>query len=242
MRYLRIRRNQTRKDGSVYAVPLVIDKNRKYGNVTNEVPIKRKKCLLIAGAHDSGKTRWLTRLYDEWSGIWGSKSKSPPLWLGALRPLSSWAEQDHLAEWWDKKAAAAAEQGETVKAWRQLKAWQRADALPDYLTDTGAVLFVDDAHKLSGRKLQLARQCVMTARVWVLATAQENRIPPNLRAVALRRDPQVVRLGTDVAYDVTGIVMWAAIAAAALLGAYELAIVLGGLKLLGNGRRAARQE
>jgi hypothetical protein len=89
--------------------------------------------------------------------------------------------------------------------------------------------------------LDVARRCLLASRVWVLSAADEGRIPPSLRAVTLHREPQIFRLGSEVAYDVTPIAMWLLIVVAMGLGLYEVAAVLGGLKLLGSGQRAARQ-
>ena len=49
--------------------------------------------------------------------------------------------------------------------------------LPDYCRDTNAVLFIDDAHKLAGRKLEIARLCVMASKIHVIAASEEQRIP-----------------------------------------------------------------
>ena len=55
MQYLRIKRGakKVRADGSAYAVPLVIKKTKKYGQVTSEKAISRKYPILITGAHNS---------------------------------------------------------------------------------------------------------------------------------------------------------------------------------------------
>jgi hypothetical protein len=58
----------------------------------------------------------------------------------------------------------------------------------------------------------------------------------------MRRDPQLIRLDSEVAYDATAIFLWLMIAVCIGMGAWEIAAALGGLKLLGSGRRAARQE
>lgn len=243
MHYLRIRQgSRTRADGTPYAVPLVIQKSRKYGTVINEEYVSRRQPVLIVGAHDSGKTRWLRRLYDSAPAIWGAKSSAPPLWISALRPMSAWIEAEHVAAWWDEKAKTESETKVDRPRWSKMKQWERAELLPSYLSETGAVLFLDDCHKLGGRKLQIARECAMAARIWVASASEENRIPPNLRAVMLRRDPQILRLDSDVAYDATALLMWVVIAVSAGMGAWELAAALGGLKLLGSGRRAARQD
>jgi hypothetical protein len=104
------------------------------------------------------------------------------------------------------------------------------------------VLFIDDAHKLAGRKLQIARKCVISSRLFVMAASEEQRLPPNLRNVVLRRDPQIFRLNSEVAYDTTNLFMWAFLVACLAAGWWEAALVLGGLKALGSGRRATRAD
>ena len=236
MEYLKIKngKNQKRADGTHYAVPLFITKNRKYGKVTSEQAISVKKPILVTGAHDSGKTRWLMRLYENSTAIWGSKIKSPALYLDSLSPLSAWIDAPALAEWWDKQ--------DPDTPWQKLKQHDRAEALPTYCQETKAVLFIDDAHKLAGRKLQLARQCVLASKIFVIASSEEQRLSPNLRSVVMRREPQIFRLDSEVAYDATKIIMWMVIATCIAAGFWEGAAVLGGLQALGSGRRAARAD
>jgi hypothetical protein len=57
-----------------------------------------------------------------------------------------------------------------------------------------------------------------------------------------KRDPQIFRLDTDVSYDATNLFMWAVLVACLAAGWFEAAMVLGGLKMLGSGRRAARAD
>jgi hypothetical protein len=228
---------------------MVITKTRKYGEEIDRELISRKRCVLIVGAHDAGKTRWLKRLQEAAAAIWGAKTQAAPLFLGALRPLGGWYDSPHLEKWWDEPAKAEEEakeagqnSSEPRRRWGKLRHWERAEALPDYLNQTGAVLFIDDAHKLQGRKLQIARECALAARLWVVSASEEGRIGPSLRNVLLRRDPQLIRLDSEVAYDATAIFLWLLIAVCIGMGAWEIAAALGGLKLLGSGRRAARQE
>lgn len=256
MQYLKIRhgKNQVRADGTAYAVPLFVEKTRKYGHEIDQTAVTRKKPILVTGAHDSGKTRWLTRLYENAEPIWGAKIKADPLWLSALRPLAAWCDSPCVIDWWEKtrklEEAEQANEGETPgskktdarKPWSKLKQWERSEVLPDYCRDTGAVLFIDDAHKLAGRKLELARLCVMASKIHVIAASEEQRIPPNLRAVLMRRDPQIFRLDSEVAYDATSLLMWLFIAVSMGAGFWEISVVLGGLKALGTGRRSSTQD
>ena len=243
MQYLRIKKgkNLRRADGSPKARPLVMRKNRKYGEVLSEQSLSLKRPVLVTGEHDSGKTRWLERLHAEAEPIWGAKIKATPLWLATFRPISAWTDVPHLAQWWNQGPGAESDEA-AARPWSKLKAWERVDALPLYCEATGAVVFLDDAHKLSGRKLDIARRCIMAANIWVASSSQENRLPPSLRRLMLNREPQTYRLNSEVAYDATTALMWLMMAVAMGLGAWEISAVLGGLKLLGSGRKASRQD
>ena len=242
MEFLKIRRGkaQLRADGSRYAVPLYVTKTRRMGNTISEETISTKRPILVTGAHDAGKTRWLKRMQEHAHEIWGTKSKTAPLFLDTLSPLAAWCDNPAVADWWEQQRTA--EPDDTRLPWKTLKQYARAEVLPDYCKDTGAVLFIDDAHKLSGRKLQIARQCVLASRLFVMAASEEQRLPPNLRSVVMRRDPQIYRLDTEVSYDATNLFMWIILFSCLALGWWEAAMVLGGLKALGNGRRAARAD
>lgn len=242
MEYLRIKRTQkqVRADGSRYAVPLLVTKSKKYGKVISEQNISTKKPVLVTGAHDSGKTRWATRLHEHALEIWGSKIKADPLFLDTLSPLGAWCDTPAVGQWWDEEQNKLPI--DKRQPWKKLKQYERSEALPRYCEATSAVLFIDDAHKLAGRKLQLARQCVIASRIWVIAASEEQRIPPNLRTIVMRRKPQIFRLDTEAAYDATHILMWMLLITCLAIGWWEAAFVIGGLKALGTGRRAARAD
>ncbi len=245
MQFLKIKtsKNKTRADGTKYSTPVFVTKSKKYGKVLSEKNISVKRSILITGAHDSGKSRWVNRLYEKAPQIWGAKSKAQPIILGALLPLAAWSDANAVQNWWGKEREKEESNGDFVRVpWAKLKQWDRAEALPTYLQETAAVLFIDDAHKLSGRKLQIARLCAISAKTTVVSASEEQRIPPNLRGVLMRKDPQIFRLNSEVAYDATNILMWFLIVGCVLLGAWEAALILGGLKALGTGRRASKPD
>lgn len=236
MQFLRIKnRNRKRSDGRSWAEARVIRKSRKFGQVIEDRGISTRLPVLVTGAHASGKTYWLERLRANARRVWASID-AEPLHLAATRPLSAWTDVQHLELWW-----AGRENSTDDRHWSKLKAWERVDALPLYLEETGAVLFVDDAHGLSGRKLKVVQECVRAAKVWVMAAADEGRIAPGLRKDVMAAEPQTFRLGSEVAYDATPVAMWVLIALFMSMGYWELAMAIGGLKLLGSGRRAAKQ-
>ncbi|CAA6819535.1 MAG: Unknown protein [uncultured Thiotrichaceae bacterium] len=194
MEYLYIRRakGQLRADGSRYAVPVFVTKTAKYGERINERIISVKKPVLITGEPNSGKTRWITRLHQHAMEIWGAKSKAEPLLLDPRCPLESWYNTPAIKYWW--KQQQQAHPAKVRQTWTSLQQEERSKVLPAYCADTGAVLLIDDAHKLTGPKLTLARHCAKAARIWVIAAYEEEHIPPQLLETVVPCEPQRFRL------------------------------------------------
>lgn len=251
MRYMAIRNlKQTRKDGTAITRVSWVHKTRKYGDVINEQNITAKRNILITGAHDSGKTRQLERLFANSLGIWGGK-RGKAVKISGLTPLSQWVESYTVRDWYEDERAdfenGKAEMPDHLAAFggrpfSSLKQYERADLLIVYIKQTKAVLFVDDCHKLTGRKLDIARNCITAADKWVIAASEETRLPTSIRNAVLRGDTQDLRLSSDSSYDATAILTYLMIAVAIAGGWYEAAFILGGLKALGSGRRASRAD
>lgn len=233
--------DSTPKPGAV--TPLIVDKPNRWSKRQTERALQRTRCQLISGGADSGKSRWLARLHSNASGIWGSKSKLPPIYLCAMSPLSSWIDQPHVEKWHDEtEKTNAYENDRRPRFWHNLNQQQKADRLSEYLRLTGSILMIDDAHRLTGRKQKIALRCLSSARIWLLTTNHENRLPPAMRTSVERRSPQRTHLATDASYDATGFVVWMLIVAAIGAGWWEAALIFGGLKMAGSGRRASRAE
>ncbi|OLQ84677.1 hypothetical protein BIY21_19915 [Vibrio ponticus] len=240
MRFLKLRtdHNRIRKDGARYVTPLVVDAPRRFAPSRDrkETCLRRKQCQLITGAHDSGKSRWLTRLRDNRHEIWGKKTQ--PVLLEGLLPLSSWVEIKGIDKWYSKYRQDESQ----AMHWHKLNLQQKADLLADYLVDTQSLLFIDDAHKLTGRKAQIARKCLLSAKIWLITCSEEGRLPPSIRPIIERRDPQRINLESDVSYDTTKALIWFMVALCVVAGAWEAGAVIGGLQMLGSGRRSTRAD
>ena len=214
--------------GAPKRVPVVRERARKYGRVLEEKLLSIRRDVLITGPNQSGKSRWLAKLNDKAEEIWIGREK---IYLRATEPLQRWAEDPRVI-----KAVTG-----SGRDWSRLKAYERVDALIAWVRSTRAVIILDDAHKLSGRKLDITLQLCRDAGVLVVGAFEENSIPMSLRMLIDKRDPQRVSLSSDAAYDVTSLAMWLAILAAIGAGWWQLAMVMGGMKVLAGGRRAARQ-
>lgn len=240
--------------------PKVRTKTHFMGTVKGDVTLSKKCNLLITGAHNSGKTRYLYKLHDNAENVWRSQIKPyqytgttgrkkpvleqgddgsswvfpEPVYLCSLAPLSKWMDNDSIAAWW--------ETANPEQPFKKLPAWRRIELLPVYLKDTRAILFIDDAHKLTGRKLQIAKLCLASAFRAIVTATDENRISPSIRRPFLETKPQIVRLNSDVAYDATHLLIWFLVFILMVTGMTELAALLGVLEAMKGGRRASKQD
>lgn len=229
MLILKLRRGRVRKDGARSVVPLVRTKSRKYGPVLDEKALSVKTDWLVTGANASGKSRWLGRLYGNAVGVWRDR---PAIYLRAVTPLGAWGDDERVQKW-------CAGRGED---WRKLRAWERTDRLLAWIEDTRAVVLLDDAHLVSGRKLDVCVRAVRAAGRVVTSASAEGRIPITLRLAIQQREPERVFLDSEAPYDVTAVLAWMIAVIATAAGAWPVAAVVGGLHLLGRGARSARQS
>lgn len=224
---LQMRRGAVRKNGGRAVVPLVRERRRKYGEIVSESALSTKRDVLITGANSSGKSRWLARYEENSAAIWPGRVV---VVLRAVNPLMSWYDNDQMRAWAKSKSIN----------WGALSAHGRAEMLPRWIADVGAVVLLDDGHKLTGRKADLFLAVARSARVLLVSASDLVRIPLTVRLAVQARNPQVVRLSSDAPYDTTAMVVWLMTIIALGSGAYMIAALLGGMNMLGKGARAAK--
>ena len=235
-----ILRPRSKGDGRKRAgrLPLHRVRGRKYGPILHEQTLKSKKDIAVYGPHSSGKSRWIGKLHAGAAEVWLDQ---PAALVRGLEPLGQWAEQAAVEVWHDAQQQAKAAAGGTAgKPWAKLKAHERIETLLAWVADRRAVILMDDAHKMTGRKADIACRLVAVAAIVVHTASEETRISQSLRMALARRDPQVIRLSSEAAYDYTGTLTWMLCILAAAMGAWPIAAAVGGLKMLGRGGRAAK--
>lgn len=228
MKMLLCRPAGKRANGDTRRVPVVRTRGRKYGPVLEDKTLSVRRDLLITGPNASGKSRWLGKLAEKADEVWPGREL---LYLRATEPLQRWHDDPRVIA----HAQAAG------KEWGRLRAYERVDWLLKWVAESKVVLLLDDAHKLAARKLDLAIQLCRSATQLVIGAWAEQSLPMSLRMLVDKRDPQRVALASEAAYDVTGMTLWILIIIAVGSGWWQLAAVLGGMKVLAGGRRAARQ-
>ena len=228
MLMLMTRASGTRKNGSLRRVPIIRKRERKFGPILEERVLSVKQDVLVTGPNSSGKTRWLGKLDDKAGDIWAGREK---MYLRAMEPLQRWYEEPRVE-------AYAVKYGKT---WAKLKSYEKIDFLLAWVKESKIVLLIDDAHKLVGRKLDIALKMCRDAFVLVVGTFAEQAMPMTLRMLVDARNPQKIALKSEAAYDVTAMMLWLLILIALMAGWWQLAAIIGGMKVLAGGRRAAKQ-
>lgn len=228
MLILKLRQGRVRNDGVRSVVPLIRTRSRKYGPVLDERALSVKRDWLLTGANASGKSRWLGRLYGDAGGIWKQR---PAIYLRAVSPLSAWSEDERIRQWCEKRG----------ESWSKLRVWERGERLVSWIEAHRAILILDDAHIMNGRKSDIALRCVRVASRVVTSASAEGRIPITLRLALQSRNPEHVHLDSDAPYDVTTVLAWLIAVLATATGAWPVAAAIGGLHMLGRGARSARQ-
>jgi hypothetical protein len=225
-------RPRTRDDagGVTSRIAVWRQKSRKYGPATMERALRCRQDLAVYGPHQAGKSRWLNRMHEHAATLW---IKRPAALFRGLEPLATWLEQPEVIAWRGQR--------EDVKPWEKLRQTERLAALLAWMGEAKPVVFLDDAHKLTGRKADVAVQIARAAGVVVHAATEEARLPMSLRMVLQQRDPQIVRLTSEAAYDYTDALIWMLCIICAAAGAWPVAGAIAGLKVLGKGGRAAKQ-
>jgi hypothetical protein len=243
--------------------PILRTKDHYFGKVIKNENISKCRNILITGAHHSGKSRAINKLYEKAEDVWTQQVRPykwsnrsnianpekpmlkqgetlenwtfpEPVFLHALTPLSKWMDHQGVIDWWETK--------HPDQPHKKLPAWRRIELLPEYLAETRALLFIDDAHKLTGRKLQIAKLCLEKAFRSVVTASDENRISPSIRRPFLETHPQIVRLNSEVAYDATHLLIWFFVVVFMLAGTPEIAMTLGAFEIFKGGRRASKQD
>jgi hypothetical protein len=191
--------------------------------------IRKTQDLWLLGPPQCGKSKAIRQLTEKSAVLW---CRWPTLKCHATEPISRWTSQAALAQHL---------QGLGIES-KKLGAEDRIDALLQWAGQCPIVLIIDDAHALSGRKLELIVQLAQKARVVVMGALSEQALHPSLRTCLQRRSPQVLTLNSEAPYDATITLVCILLLIAMAAGWYELAAAMTTARALGHGPLASRQR
>ncbi len=216
IKYLQVN-NKTGRTAEVY----YREKPKTGAKCTTETYIKKTKSVLITGEAASGKSRNLHKVWLKRNAIW---TKKPSVLINSNTPLSEWIDtnKDYL------KISKGEKQYQTLKK------------LQDFCQAQKTIIFIENAHKLTGRKLDIAR--AMAYKNVVYATAlSENRIPATIRQ-SITANCLRLRFGTKVAFDGTQALIIAVALLAFMFGMPEAGMVASVFAMLKSGKLASNDK
>ncbi len=194
-----------------------------------DTELRKTQDLWLLGPPQCGKSSAIERICLQSGQLW-------PSW-----PMIHWRACDPLSRWVDQAPLKAhlISQGKALKT---LTVEDKLDALLAWATCQKLVLVLDDAHALSGRKLDLSVRLAQFARVVCLGALSEQALHPSLRVCLQRRGPQVISMCSEAPYDATVSLMWVMLLLVMAAGWWELAAALSSARAMGYGPLAIRQR
>lgn len=265
MRYISF----TKSGGSKCA--MLVDKTARYRE-RNSTTLLRKTCnILIVGAHNSGKTRYVKKLCDNAEVLYRGQCRPyahttnhtfiknrrqdkkvcqnncsraeieknwkfpEPVFIRSQEALSDWANHDGVSGLYEKEMLLPFQKA-TLKV--------KGEWIAKYLKETNAILFIDDVDKLTGRKLQVVKEMLSVSFRVIYTARAENVIHPSIRIPVLESEPQIVRLESNMAYDITPYFIFILITIITTLISPELAVLvfIAGIGKFAQGQFATRQK
>lgn len=222
-------------------------------DIKMELLRRSARVVILSGPHASGKSRYLRKIADNAALFWGEmqspyskKTKPearsnperdvsdkarrspewdwtppPPVFIQAQKPVSEWVAFPEIKDWYG--VYVERNNLEAALPWSRLSVSAKQDLLPEYLGESKAILFVDDADKLTGQKKETIKLCFRRAFRSVVAVKNENKLDPTIYHELFRTDPQILNLDSDVAYDATGLFIIFLMLLCVASGAYGLA-------------------
>jgi len=235
--FLRVKKTNKirKKTGKLITRAIYMEKSHRMGKVLTEKSISVAKPVLVCGKHSSGKTRWLRKFCQNAKEVW-AKQKGAPIFFDANNSLAEWKDQEQIREWWDSN-------NQETK-WSKLSGHKKESLIIDYVSSVWTVIFIDNADKLHGRKLDIVKNAIQSSksRIWVASSISENRIGPSLREVILKSSPQMFCLNSAVSYDATNVLIITSCVVLILGGQIEIAMMVGMLRMLAKGMFSTKQQ
>ena len=222
MQYFRIRSPRTIKNsnGVVNKRPYEVyfaKKSNVFGK-RNETYIPKKASVLLLGQDGSGKSKQLHKLYSLKEKIY-HRHKKNFVYINCNDSVSDWIYHN-LGEYYDDYLDDDSER-------RSL--YNKIQALVNY--SEKAIVFIDDLHKASGRKLEVLKDIKRNSKSFIATATQKHHINKTLLKI-MGRDYKELHLSTEAAKDATHVFLVVFLMGLVVTGNIELAMLLTAGRLM----------
>ncbi len=212
MKYLQIHRPKGR-----FPALRIREKAHPFAPVKSEEYVRRGGIIEIFGVQASGKTRMIERIKEASKELW----RFPLVYIKAT---------DSLSDIYSRNVGAPAK---SSKAGEQFFEDDDVSQIGDkwdilYEKATKAVVIIDDADKMSGKKLEICKELCRRAKRIVYSSQSDTSINQTLYKTIQRRKMKThtIRLSSTASYDASNWLLIVVIVALAAAGFPELSVLV----------------
>ena len=233
MRYIRLKKLNP---GSELRGIVLRERSKKFSKKSKDTWVSKKQSILITGLAASGKSRELEKLHDARADLY-PKAKGF-IKLSATDSLADWilknVTPEKMAEYIeshqeDEVTHAYLAKNEKRQA-IQLQALEHAAA--------GAVLFVDDLDRCTGKKKEVIKPMIKAARLVIATAESETSIDKTLGHMLKSKRYNEITLNSSQSYDVTNAAIVSLIIMMLATGQYEMAMLIMAMRYAMKGKGA----
>lgn len=226
IRYFRFKsqKGNAKKDIILREKKNVFDKNPK------EKYISKKGNIVMFGISASGKTKRLDSIVAESKNIW----RDSIIYLKATDAISEIFARNLESEKETKELLIADAEGEEIEI-DTGKQYLKAHALAQKARKS--VVIIDDADKLTGKKLELAKDLIKNCKNFILTTTSEKTLNQTLlRIIKSRRNKTTyIQLSSKASLDASNMLFLGFVIILLISGAHEMAIIIMAGRFLMRG-------
>ncbi len=221
MQFFRIKKVKDRNFKSL----IFRERKRKYEK-ESDTYISKVKPVIIYGKAAAGKSKEISKLWEQKQEIWDEKKYSF-IWFSGTDSITEILHknltdednakfsEDKLEEYLDFDIDLDEHINKQYIKLRILS--EKAKS---------SILFMDDTDKLTGKKLEIAKELLRNSKNFIITATDEHTINKTIRHMVTRKRPTLIDLNTSTSYDATNIVFVVFIISLFTTGMYEMAMLV----------------
>jgi hypothetical protein len=233
MQFFRIKKVKDRNFKSL----IFRERKRKYEK-ESDTYISKIKPIIIYGKAAAGKSKEISKLWEQKQEIW-DQNKYNFIWFSGTDSITEILHKNLTDE--DNAKFSEEKLEEYLDFDIDLdehinKQYIKLRILSEKAKKS--ILFMDDTDKLTGKKLEIAKELLRNSKSFVITATDDHTINKTIRFQVLKKNPTIIDLNTSTSYDATNIVFVMFILGLFTTGMYEMAmLVMAGrfaMKGMGN--------
>jgi hypothetical protein len=221
MQFFRIKKVKDRNFKSL----IFRERKRKYEK-ESDTYISKIKPIIIYGKAAAGKSKEISKLWEQKQEIWDQK-KYNFIWFSGTDSITEILHKNLTDE--DNAKFSEEKLEEYLNFDIDLdehinKQYIKLRILSEKAKSS--ILFMDDTDKLTGKKLEIAKELLRNSKNFIITATDEHTINKTIRHLVIRKRPTLIDLNTSTSYDATNIVFVVFIISLFTTGMYEMAMLV----------------